>query len=72
MDLHSDDMKKEGMWQRFTGKAKSLWGDLTDDDLTKYEGKYDQAMGYLKVRYGEKTDELKHWWESQGDKEKHS
>ena len=41
-----------GRWKQMRGKAKEWWGDLTDDDLDKVEGKMDQLAGKLQERYG--------------------
>jgi len=42
----------EGQWHQFTGKVKSQWGKLTDDDLTTVAGKKDQLIGKVQERYG--------------------
>ena len=34
------------------GQAKVWWGKLTDDDLDKVGGKYDQLIGLLQAKYG--------------------
>lgn len=41
-----------GEWSSFKGKVKEKWGKLTDDDLTRVEGKRDQLVGLLQKRYG--------------------
>src|SRR5262245_51585085 len=41
----------QGSWKQFTGKLKSKWGKLTDDDLTLIGGKKDQLLGKLQERY---------------------
>ena len=33
-------------------QAKIWWGKLTDDDLDKVAGKYDQLIGLLQEKYG--------------------
>jgi uncharacterized protein YjbJ (UPF0337 family) len=50
--------KWEGRWEQLAGKAKSLWGDLTDDDLKKAEGDYERLVGVLKERTGKTREEL--------------
>ena len=35
--MNSDQMK--GMWKELSGKAKSRWGDLTDDDIAEARGR---------------------------------
>ncbi len=42
----------EGQWRQLRGKIQEEWGDLTDDDLDKVNGKYDQLVGILQQRYG--------------------
>lgn len=49
----------EGNWKQFTGKVKEKWGDLTDDDLTKINGKRDQLEGVLQQRYGYAKDKAR-------------
>src|SRR5207302_1400106 len=39
----------EGRWDQLKGKVKQAWGVLTDDDLKKVEGKYDQVVGLIKT-----------------------
>jgi uncharacterized protein YjbJ (UPF0337 family) len=41
-----------GNWKQFTGKAKQQWGNLTDDDWTRAEGKRDELVGRIQERYG--------------------
>lgn len=47
----------EGNWKQLKGKVKEQWADLTDDDLTKIEGKRDQLIGRVQERYGVAKDE---------------
>lgn len=41
-----------GQWKQIRGKIKEFWGDLTDDDLDRINGQYDQFVGVLQERYG--------------------
>lgn len=47
----------EGNWKQLTGKAKTQWGKLTDDDLDVIAGRRDQLSGKLQERYGIAKDE---------------
>ena len=49
----------EGDWKQFSGKVKQKWGQLTDDDLTKINGKREQLEGVLQQRYGYAKDRAK-------------
>ncbi|MBO6677655.1 CsbD family protein [Parvibaculum sp.] len=55
----------EGNWTQMKGKVKETWGDLTDSDLSKIEGKRDRLAGAIQARYGkEKEDaekEIDNW-----------
>jgi uncharacterized protein YjbJ (UPF0337 family) len=49
-----------GKWKQARGQAKEWWGQLTDDDLEKVDGKLDKLIGFLQERYGyarEKAEE---------------
>jgi uncharacterized protein YjbJ (UPF0337 family) len=47
----------EGNWNQWKGRLKEKWGDLTDDDIQKLDGKKDQISGVLQERYGMARDE---------------
>lgn len=47
-----DNSVLEGQWRQLRGKIQEEWGDLTDDDLDRANGKYDQVVGSLQQRYG--------------------
>ena len=47
-----DNSVLEGQWRQLRGKIQEEWGDLTDDDLDRANGKYDQVVGILQQRYG--------------------
>ena len=42
----------KGKWKQFRGKAKVWWGDLTDDQLDRVEGRWDSFVGLLQEKYG--------------------
>ena len=42
----------EGQWKQIRGQARTWWGKLTDDDLDKVAGKFDQFVGVLQEKYG--------------------
>ena len=47
----------KGNWRVYKGRVKERWGELTDDDLDRIDGKRDQLLGLLQNRYG-KTREV--------------
>ncbi|MDF1791033.1 MAG: CsbD family protein [Thalassobaculaceae bacterium] len=49
----------EGNWKSFKGKAQQQWGDLTNDDLDKIEGKQTELEGLIQQRYGKTREEAK-------------
>jgi uncharacterized protein YjbJ (UPF0337 family) len=50
--------KWEGRWDQLKGKVKSLWGNITDDDLTEAEGDYERLVGKLKEKTGKTREEV--------------
>ncbi|MEQ8952070.1 CsbD family protein [Parvibaculum sp.] len=47
----------EGNWTQMKGKVKETWGDLTDSDLSKIEGKRDRLAGAIQERYGKQKED---------------
>lgn len=65
----------EGNWQELKGKIKEKWGKLTDDEVAKINGKYDQLVGHLEKKYGyhkEKAEEEIKNWKHEQAKRHHS
>jgi uncharacterized protein YjbJ (UPF0337 family) len=56
--------KWEGRWEQLAGKAKKIWGNLTDDDLMKVKGDYEQLIGQIKERTGKSREEIEKALES--------
>jgi uncharacterized protein YjbJ (UPF0337 family) len=54
----STQMKWEGRWDQLKGKARQVWGDLTDDDLDVAEGNYEELVGRIKEKTGESAEEI--------------
>ncbi len=42
----------KGTWKQFRGKLQEKWGELTDDDLDRLEGKRDQIEGLIEKKTG--------------------
>lgn len=53
------DLKWEGRWDVLTGKAKQIWGELTNDDVDVAEGKTDELIGRIKERTGESEERIR-------------
>lgn len=52
--MNSDILK--GRWNQLKGNVKQQWGDLTDNDVARIEGNYDEFVGVLQERYGYSRD----------------
>ncbi len=46
-----------GKWKQIAGKAKAMWGDLTDNELEKVEGNAERLAGLLQERYGKTREQ---------------
>ncbi|APX91962.1 CsbD family protein [Franzmannia qiaohouensis] len=47
----------EGQWKEVKGKARSSWGEITDDELDQIGGKKDQLVGKIQKKYGLEREE---------------
>jgi uncharacterized protein YjbJ (UPF0337 family) len=63
--------KIHGGWMSAKGAVKEQWGKLTDDDLTAIEGRRDQLVGKIQIRYGVSREEAERQvagWETKYNK----
>ena len=42
----------DGKWKQLSGSIKKHWGDLSDDDLVKLSGIFEQLVGFVQEKYG--------------------
>jgi uncharacterized protein YjbJ (UPF0337 family) len=49
----------QGKWEQLKGKAKKVWGELTDDDVKKAEGSADKLFGIIQERFGDTKAAIK-------------
>ncbi len=66
VDARTIWVKIKGSWNQTKGAVKEQWGKLTDDDLLEIEGRRDQLIGKIQVRYGytrEQAEESVGSWE---------
>ncbi|HZY38498.1 MAG TPA: CsbD family protein [Mucilaginibacter sp.] len=56
-----DKLQIKSGWNELKGKIKQAYGDLTDDDLVREEGKDDETLGKLQQKTGKSRDELVKW-----------
>ena len=42
----------QGKWKQVKGQAQQKWGDLTNDDLDRVDGKREELLGVIQERYG--------------------
>ena len=49
----------QGNWKEVKGKVKQQWGKLTDDDIAKMKGSYEELSGALQKSYGYQKDQAK-------------
>jgi len=47
----------QGKWHQILGKAKQVWGDLTEDDLKHAEGGAEHLRGVIQEKYGKTKQE---------------
>lgn len=62
--MESWKLKLNGDWNQTKGKMKQAYGDLSDDDLKREEGKDDEFVGRIQKKLGKTKDEVVKWIES--------
>lgn len=48
----------KGSWKQFKGHVQEKWGDLTGDDMDRFEGKRERLEGYIQKETGEKREAI--------------
>jgi uncharacterized protein YjbJ (UPF0337 family) len=61
-----DKLEIKGNWNKWKGKVKQAYGNLTDDDLRYEEGKDDELLGRLQEKTGKTKDDVIKWLRSLG------
>lgn len=51
-------LKWEGRMDQLKGKARKLWGVLTDDELDQAKGDYERTIGIIKEKTGLASEEV--------------
>jgi uncharacterized protein YjbJ (UPF0337 family) len=41
----------KAQWKQLSGKALEKWGKLTDDDMDRVKGQFDQLVGVVQEKY---------------------
>lgn len=49
----------EGKWNQVKGEFKQKYGNVTDDDTTFAEGKFDEMLGRLQEKTGKKKEAIR-------------
>ena len=47
----------QGSWKQFKGQVKQKWGDLTDDEIDRVEGRQEELAGLIQKKYGKTREE---------------
>jgi uncharacterized protein YjbJ (UPF0337 family) len=54
----TNQMQLKGRWQSVKGRVQEAWGDLTDDDMDRADGNWDQLVGAIREKTGETTEAI--------------
>jgi len=49
----------QGKWKQLKGQVKQQWGMLTDDQLDRISGRYEELTGLIQERYGHTREKAK-------------
>ncbi|MCI0379335.1 MAG: CsbD family protein [Gemmataceae bacterium] len=47
-----------GRWEQVVGKAKQIWGAITDDAALQAKGDYERFVGLLKEKTGQTREDI--------------
>lgn len=47
-----DQATLQGRWNQVRGKLREKWGQLTDDDLARFDGNVEQLVGHIQRKTG--------------------
>jgi uncharacterized protein YjbJ (UPF0337 family) len=47
-----------GNWKMFKGKLREKWGEITDDELDRVQGRREQLVGYIQQKSGRERAEV--------------
>jgi uncharacterized protein YjbJ (UPF0337 family) len=47
-----------GKWEQLRGRAKTAWGELTNDDFKKAEGSAEKLYGVIQERFGDTKEAI--------------
>lgn len=50
------DAELQGKWQQARGRVPEAWGALSDGDVERTEGRWDQLVGSIREKTGQTTD----------------
>lgn len=53
------ELKVKGNWNEIKGKAKQLYSELTENDLSYEEGQEEEFFGNLQKKLGKSISEIK-------------
>lgn len=53
----------QGNWNEISGKLRSKWGQLANDDLEKYKGDTSQLVGMIQRKTGEAREKIQEYLE---------
>ena len=49
--MRNDILKAQ--WKQVRGRVQQMWGELTDDDLARINGNWDQLVGKIEEKTGQ-------------------
>ncbi|MDW7690703.1 CsbD family protein [Flammeovirgaceae bacterium SG7u.111] len=53
-----NNLQIKGEWNTLRGKIKEKYGNITDDDLRRIDGKREQLVGLLQKKLGKTKEEV--------------
>ena len=54
----ADRMQLKAKWEDMKGRVTEAWGDLTDDDVAKADGRWEQLVATIREKTGETAEKI--------------
>lgn len=56
--MNTRQARLEGIWEQARGRIREAWGALTDDDIDRAAGRWDQLVGIIRQKSGQKLEQV--------------
>lgn len=56
--MNTRQARLEGIWEQARGRIREAWGALSDDDIDRAAGRWDQLVGVIRQKSGQRLEQV--------------